>query len=532
MSEKLDVISVLGPLGSGKTTAINKMVQCIPPGENYAVIVNDVGKVNVDAQRFMERSNTQSERIIPLTAGCIGCSDVTQFKEALERVQESDVGVLFIEPTGIAPGSEILEVVGSYELPVSVLTLVNPKTLTRDLKWQSLPSQIAAATRKDVTGIIGVTHVPDDADVAEVMNSVLTQLPVMPDDVAIELLRPGQTDYDQILAELRGTSRQLALGRRAVDICCGHHHHHDHHDHGVSAKSFELLPEVAVDELKGILLPLTHNDQTPLLRAKGAISGVGFDISGNEWTEYKLSEDAEPVVNVIFGGHFPAEVLGQLQHLSVQREQLVMDGSKKEIVGSVGDLSVADRTAIIAESLQYYPAPISSVHGGLITDCEADNGYEVAFWRPSKKGEVPDDIKRKAMEGYIAFRLAGVDELTFHSDNINGDEVTKNYWHRRYGATLGFNGYFLSEYILPDQLAAIRSYNPAKHLAEGFLALDSLTFDEGRAEEKPEFIAKVLGEASKRGDISEELYEAVLSHAQHLAKTNEDFYMRWSVVSQ
>ena len=540
MSEKLDVISVLGPLGSGKTTAINNLLKYVPLEEQYAVIVNDVGEENIDARRFMQRTDDHDKSVYALTAGCIGCSDVTQFREVLEQAQESDVGVLFIEPTGIAPGSEILDVLSSYELPVSVLTLVNPNTLQRDLKWQSLPSQIAAAIREDVTGIIGVTHIPEGADVTEMMDLVLTQLPPIPDDTAVEMLQPGRADYARILAELCGTSKQLMLGRGVVDLCCGHHHHghdhgyhHDHeHDHGVSAKSFYLRSEVTAAELKDLLLPLIQNDRVPLLRAKGVVGGVNFDISGDEWTESELSEPMSPVANVIFGGHFPEGVLRQLQSFSVQRERLVVSGSKKEIVGSVGELSVEDRLDIIRESLSSYPAPVSPVHSGLIPDCEADNAYEVAFWRPSEKGDIPDEVKRQAMEQYITFRLAGVEELACHPDEINGDEAMKNYWHRRYGATLGYNGYFLADYISSEQLVAIREYNPAKHLAEGFLKLDSLTFDEGRAEEKPEFVAKVLGEACRRGDIPKALYEEVVAHGKNMSKENKTFFDRWKLVEE
>lgn len=133
MSEKLEVISTLGPLGSGKTTALNRLIQQVPLGESYAVVVNDVGAANIDARRIWDHPANRSEQVIPLTAGCIGCSDATQFREALERVQDAGVDMLFIEPTGIAPGSEIAEVVASCGLPLSVLTLVNAQTAAREL---------------------------------------------------------------------------------------------------------------------------------------------------------------------------------------------------------------------------------------------------------------------------------------------------------------------------------------------------------------------------------------------------------------
>ena len=141
-SKKFEVISVLGPLGAGKTTTLNRLIEHVPLDDSYAVVVNDVGENNVDARRIWDHPANRSEKIIPLTAGCIGCSDVTQFKDALERVHDSGINVLFIEPTGIAPGTEIANVVRSSGFDLSVIALANAQTVERDLKWQVVPSQL------------------------------------------------------------------------------------------------------------------------------------------------------------------------------------------------------------------------------------------------------------------------------------------------------------------------------------------------------------------------------------------------------
>lgn len=47
---------------------------------------------------------------------------------------------------------------------LSVIALANAQTVERDLKWQVLPSQLSVAD------IIGITHIPDSSNDADVMN--------------------------------------------------------------------------------------------------------------------------------------------------------------------------------------------------------------------------------------------------------------------------------------------------------------------------------------------------------------------------
>jgi hypothetical protein len=521
----LEVLGVLGPLGAGKTTTLNQLIERVPLDTSYAVVVNDVGQDNVDARRIAQHPANRSEQIIPLTAGCIGCSDATQFQAALDRVRDAGVDMLFIEPTGIAPGTEIAEVVSSSGYDFSALALVNARTASRDMHYQVLPSQLAVAD------IVGITHAPDDRTALTVIDSVLEQLPVLPPEVAVELIRPGSTDYAEVLARLRGVERQLHLGQRAVAQVCGshchdhHHHSHSHcdHDHNVSAQSFALRGDVTSAQLHDFLMPLTQDSSAPLLRAKGVAAGKRFDLVGDEWNEQPEPEGA-PRINVIFGGHMPQHVATTMQAFVCQ-EAMTVQGTKKDIVASVRELPLADRIAIIEQRVQQYPAPISPVHGELITDCEADEGYEIAFWRQSD--DIPDNIKRQALEHYLTFRLAGLNELQTHPEAIAHDDKKRAYWQRRYGATLGWNYYHLTDMINPTMQQRITAAQPAQLLCEGFMALEHLTFDEGRAEEKPEFVSAVLRAALAAEDVTSEQCQAVLRRGQLLSAQHPEYAQRW-----
>lgn len=520
--ENLEVVSVLGPLGAGKTTALNRLIEHVPSTDSYAVVVNDVGQQNIDARRIWDHPANRSERIIPLTAGCIGCSDVTQFRAALEQVHEAGVNVLFIEPTGIAPGTEIADVVRSSGFSLSVLTLVNAQTVARDMKWQVLPSQLAVAN------IIGITHIPEAHDDAAVMETVLEQLPVLPKDTSVELVKPDSSNYFRILASLRGMQQQLRVGSHVLQVCgCGHahEHSHNHENHGISAKSFYLKPHVTVDEVARLLRPRVLDENNPLLRAKGTIGHTRFDLVGDEWTLGACTKTEQSTLTAIFGGTIPRTFLDEITELVEPVAPIEITGDKKTIVKSISTMPIEERVAIVQERVQRYPAPVSKVHGEIIPDCEADEGYELAFW--GTQDDMPDTAKRSAMNAYIGFRLAGLHELLHHPEHVvNATEKTP-YWLRRYGATLGYNGYYLENYIDRDLLMEIRDYNPAQLLIDGLLHLESLTFDEGRAEEKPEFIKMVMTAALSHNHVTRNDIARLQQHLLPLCHDNPAFTARW-----
>jgi len=520
----MEAIALLGPLGSGKTTTLNSIINHVPIGDSYAVIVNDVGAENIDARRIVDHPANRSERIIALTAGCIGCSDVTQFQEAIQRVEEAGIDVLFIEPTGIAPGNEIMQVLREGGRDTAALTLVNARNIERDLKWQVLPSQLAEAH------IVGITHADTAKDELTVVTDALELLPPLDPSTALRVVKKGDVNAE-LLAELRGYGKQYRLGRNVLPLMCeadcGHDHHdHEVHSHGIIAQSLRLRPDANIEELKTILLQLAQSETAPLIRAKGSLTGFTFDVVGDIWDQQPLDTEARNVLNIIFaGGHVPNDV-SKLDAL-IGTTAIEITGDKKSIVKSINQaLSREEREGIITERLHMYPSVISPVHGELITDCEADEGYEIAFWGGTD--DITEDVKKQAMDAYISFRLNGLHEYLYHPESIANMAERADYWQRRFGATLGYNGYYLDTYIHPDLLKKIRDINPAALLADGFKDLQTLTFDEGRAEEKPEFLQAVFTKAIARGDLSSAQVQAVFNHGMQLAVANASFCERFS----
>ena len=68
------VLLLTGYLGSGKTTLLNRIL-ANKQGIKFAVIVNDIGEVNIDAT-LIEKGGVvgkQDENLVALQNGCICC---------------------------------------------------------------------------------------------------------------------------------------------------------------------------------------------------------------------------------------------------------------------------------------------------------------------------------------------------------------------------------------------------------------------------------------------------------------------------
>ena len=77
-----------GYLGAGKTTLLNHIL-ANDRGIRAAVIVNDIGEVNVDASLVRDGGLTQAEDIIPLTNGCICCTLSDDLAQQLSSIDAS-----------------------------------------------------------------------------------------------------------------------------------------------------------------------------------------------------------------------------------------------------------------------------------------------------------------------------------------------------------------------------------------------------------------------------------------------------------
>ncbi len=105
-SQKKPVVLITGYLGSGKTTLLNNLLK--QETRRVALIVNDMGAINVDAEILKkEGANVAECPMYELQNGCICCTLRDEFIKQLEKISEIDsVEVVFVEASGISdPGA-------------------------------------------------------------------------------------------------------------------------------------------------------------------------------------------------------------------------------------------------------------------------------------------------------------------------------------------------------------------------------------------------------------------------------------------
>lgn len=95
---RVPITFVAGYLGAGKTTAINALLE--HADRPIAVLVNDVGEINIDAALIKRRHGDTIE----LTDGCVCCSLIDGFGAAFDRLRARDIPPdhVVVELSGVA----------------------------------------------------------------------------------------------------------------------------------------------------------------------------------------------------------------------------------------------------------------------------------------------------------------------------------------------------------------------------------------------------------------------------------------------
>ncbi|MDA8021089.1 MAG: hypothetical protein MPN21_26935 [Thermoanaerobaculia bacterium] len=157
---------IAGPLGVGKTTTINHLLQLRPPSERWAVLVNEYGLVGLDAALMRgggESDQPAGVEILEVAGGCICCSARVMFEASLVRLLRRRPDRLLIEPTGLATASGILDMLGRPGIREavdvrSVVCLLDPGRLDEvtardEIRDQADAADIVLASRSDLASM-------------------------------------------------------------------------------------------------------------------------------------------------------------------------------------------------------------------------------------------------------------------------------------------------------------------------------------------------------------------------------------------
>ena len=230
---KIDIFS--GFLGAGKTTLIKKLIQECFAGERIVLIENEFGEIGIDGG-FMREAGIQ---VNELNSGCICCSLVGDFREALKQVVETyHPDRILIEPSGVGKLSDVTRAVeGVAEtLPVILNSFVTVADVNKVKMYMKnfgefyddqvshasciILSRTGNASEKKIADAVALLQGKNPT--ATIVTTDWTAL----SGAQIVSVMDGKRD---LVAEL------LDQARAANEAHAGeeeHHHHHHHHEDG------------------------------------------------------------------------------------------------------------------------------------------------------------------------------------------------------------------------------------------------------------------------------------------------------------
>ena len=115
MTEKTPVLLLTGYLGSGKTTLLNRILSN-SKGIRFAVIVNDIGEVNIDASLIQQGGvvGMNDDSLVALQNGCICCTLKMDLVEQLRQIIALHrFDYIVIEASGICEPGPIAQTICS-----------------------------------------------------------------------------------------------------------------------------------------------------------------------------------------------------------------------------------------------------------------------------------------------------------------------------------------------------------------------------------------------------------------------------------
>ena len=236
---KIDIFS--GFLGAGKTTLIKKLIKEGYKNEQLVLIENEFGEIGIDGG-FLKEAGIQ---INEMNSGCICCSLVGDFRQALQKVlDEYHPDRIIIEPSGVGKLSDVInavKTVASNEVVLNSFVTVADATKCKIYMknfGEFYNNQIESAS----TIILSRTQNITD----EKLSDDLRLLREHNQKAAIVTTPWDELTGEQILSATEGKALLTVDDVLYEDECddpeceCHHHHdhdedehehHHHHHDH-------------------------------------------------------------------------------------------------------------------------------------------------------------------------------------------------------------------------------------------------------------------------------------------------------------
>ena len=122
-SKDIPITLICGYLGSGKTTLINQILSAPQLSKRLAILINDFGDLNVDADLIKQEGSSGS--IISLKNGCVCCKIQDDLASTLETIKSEEPDGVLIEASGVAMPNKLKKqcLIPGYDLGQCAVTI-------------------------------------------------------------------------------------------------------------------------------------------------------------------------------------------------------------------------------------------------------------------------------------------------------------------------------------------------------------------------------------------------------------------------
>ena len=225
---KIDIIS--GFLGAGKTTLIKKLVSEAYTGEKVVLIENEFGEIGIDGG-FMKDAGIE---VTEMNSGCICCSLVGDFSEALKKVlEEYAPDRIVIEPSGVGKLSDVVRAVLPLE---SDSVRINSRTVVADAtKCRIYMKNFGEFYNNQIENAGAIILSRTSTITPEKLDTALSLIREHNGKAIVVTTPWDKLDGKKILEAMENGDHFAEELLSEEEICpeCGHHHGEDehHHDH-------------------------------------------------------------------------------------------------------------------------------------------------------------------------------------------------------------------------------------------------------------------------------------------------------------